>query len=145
MNKAFKIIIIACTLIIVLSISSSLIYYYGFFRPGIEKSEIRLQEKKFELEKENQRAEEEEKNIKQQGLAKCLDDAYKEYSRRLLANYQVYADLWDAECKRLNLPANSPLPNDSAERIRKELDDGYERITKDYESKKNDCFKLWQD
>jgi len=132
-------------IIAIVAIAGSLLYYYVFFRTGIEKAEVRLQEQNLELEKIKQSAEEEEKNIRQQGLVKCLDNADKEYSRRLLENYQAYSDSWNAECKRLNLPVNSSLPKESAERIEKELDDGYERITKDYESKKNDCFKFWQD
>ncbi|MFZ3105854.1 MAG: hypothetical protein WA105_00555, partial [Candidatus Hydromicrobium sp.] len=66
-----------------------------------------MQEQKLELEKVKQNAEELEKNIKQQGLAKCLDEAYQIYTKDLDNNYKAYSESWNAECKRLNLPAES--------------------------------------
>ena len=76
-------------------------------------------------------------------LAKCLDENEKAYSDQLLANYKAYTNAWNAECKRLNLPAGSPLPKNSSDRLQKQLDDGYARITATYESKKNDCYKFF--
>jgi len=72
MNKIFKIIIIICALVLVLSISGSLIYYYVFFRPGIEKAEIRLQEQKAT-----------EEALRKENLEKCLKETEDWYTEAL--------------------------------------------------------------
>ena len=156
MNKIFKIIIVACILIFVLSVSGSLIYYFGFFRPEIEKAEIRLQEQNLEFEKEKQRAEEQqqkqeklqkaiEESIRQEGLADCLDFAYQDYKKRWDEAYTQYLENWNFQCKRLGLQPNSPLPNNIVEDLDKEYNDTLEKVSIDYENAKNTCFKLWQD
>jgi len=167
MNKIFKVIIIACILIFILSISGSLIYYFGFFRPGIEKAEIKLQEQKFQQEKDIQTQDSLDKALKESALSGCLDQAYKDYSNafdnaknNLLKSFQMinnsYDENWDAECAKLNLPPGSPLPIHIADKLTKEQDDltekaiessdkAFAQIEKNYENVKADCFKLWQD
>ena len=57
-------------MVAIVAIAGSLVYYYVFFRPGIEKAEIRLQEQKAI-----------EEVIRKENLEKCLketEDWYKE-------------------------------------------------------------------
>ena len=136
MNKAFKIIIIACTLIIVLSISSSLIYYYGFFKPKNEtakwEAELELEKRELEWEKEKIKREEliksfeeiekrEKEKSKEQALLECLDSAYKTYIKQ-----------WNKECELLGLEPGSPLPYDKAEY----LDEFHKNL-------EENCFKIY--
>lgn len=51
MSKVLKIVLMVCVIVLVLAVSGSMVYYFGFFRPEIEKAVIRLQEQKLELEK----------------------------------------------------------------------------------------------
>ena len=157
MKKALMII----AMVAIVAIAGSLIYYFIFFRTEKERSEVKIQEQKLELEKQNlqqkkdiQTQESLDKALKEKkatedsiamktSLAKCLDENEKAYSSQLLANYEVYSNAWNAECKRLNLPAGSPLPKNISDGLQKQLDDGYARITATYESKKSNCYKFF--
>jgi len=145
MSKAFKIVLMVCAIVLVLAVAGSLIYYYVFFRPGIERAEIGLQEEELELEKIKQSAEEEEKNIKQRGLAKCLDGAYQEYDRRMDEVYKTYVEAWNDECERLGLKPDSVLPGKTADGLDEKYQREVDRTDKAYEDDKDDCYKLWQD
>jgi len=64
MNKAFKIVLMVCAVVLVLAVSGSMIYYFVIFRPGIERAEIRLQEQKAT-----------EEVVRKENLEKCLKEA----------------------------------------------------------------------
>ena len=64
MNKALKIVLMVCAIVLVLAISGSVIYYYVFFRTGIEKEEIRIQEQKSA-----------EESLRKNNLERCLKEA----------------------------------------------------------------------
>ena len=49
MKKVLMIIIMLC----IIAITSSIIYYFVYFRPKIDKAEIRLQEENLQVEKKN--------------------------------------------------------------------------------------------
>jgi len=142
-------------IVAIVAIAGSMIYYFVFFRTGIEKAEIRLQEQKFELEKQQKRDEEikteqekQEKEIQEslnkEFLAKCLDDAYQIYTNNTDNAYKVYIENWNAECKRLGRAPDSLLPKDIAEELDEDYNSEVERIDKLYENAKADCFKFWQ-
>lgn len=172
-----KIALMIVAIVVMVAIAGSLIYYYVFFRPGIEKAEIRLQEQKFQQEKEIQTQESLDKALKEKdatlesiakdsALSSCLDQAYKNYisawddaKSNMLKGFQMINDIynksWDAECAKRGLAPGSPLPSSIADKLNKELDDqtaevskGFdnqiERIEKNYENAKNDCYKLHQ-
>jgi len=156
MNKIFKIIIISCILIFVLSVSGSLIYYYVFFRPEIEKAEIRLQEEKQRVEEQQKKNEEikieqekQEKEIKEvlnkEYLAKCLDEAYQNYAKDLDDVFKTYIENWNAECKRLGLAPDSALPNKLAESLNESYKTEVGRMDIAYENAKKDCYNFWSD
>jgi flagellar basal body-associated protein FliL len=66
----FKKALMIIAIVAIVAITGSLIYYFVFFRPGIEKAEIRLQEQKAA-----------EEVIRKENLEKCLketEDWYKE-------------------------------------------------------------------
>lgn len=141
MKKALMIVAI----VTLVAIAGSMIYYFVFFKPGIAKAEIRLQEQKFQQEKDIQTQDSLDKALKEKqatvnsiakesALSSCLDQAYKDYSSafdkaksNLLESFKMINDLysknWDTECAKLNLSPGSPLPTYIADRLKKELDD----------------------
>jgi len=151
MKKALMIIAI----IAIAAIAGSLIYYFVFFRSGIEKAEIKLQEQRLELEKGKQRADEirieEDKEYKEQQelnnkaeLVEKLDNLDKWYNEALETIIETYHEDWDLNCKKLGLSPRSPLPGD----IAKELDDRYQKsievLNKRYQDLKDNIYKLYE-
>ena len=151
MKKALMIIAIVA----IIAITGSLIYYFVFFRPEKERSEIVLQEQKLELEKEKQRADEirieKDKEYKAQQdlnkkaeLAEKLDDLDKWYNEALEAIYETYLEDWDINCKKLGLLSGSELPGD----IGTALDDRYQKsievLNKRYQDLKDNIYKLYE-
>ena len=65
-------------IVAIIVISGSLIYYFGFFRPGIERAGIRLQEQKATEEATNEA-------LRKENLEKCLKEARTTYLEMLLA------------------------------------------------------------
>jgi flagellar basal body-associated protein FliL len=70
MKKALMIIAIVA----IVAIAGSMIYYYVFFRTGIEKAEIRIQEQKLELEKNEIDKKNAEEALRKENLEKCLKE-----------------------------------------------------------------------
>ena len=60
MKKALMII----AMVAIVAIAGSMIYYFVFFRPGVTRAEIRLQEENLKYEKEQKALE--QKNIEQE-------------------------------------------------------------------------------
>lgn len=65
-------------IVAMLAIAGSFIYYYVFFRPEIEKAEIRLQEQKAT-----------EEAIRKENLEKCLKEAEDWYTEAIYSISQV--------------------------------------------------------
>ncbi len=128
MSKAFKIVLMVCAIVLVLAVSGSMIYYYVFFRPGIE------------------RAEQQSEIANKKALTDCLAQAEAEHQRNLTEEYERYIQNWDIAIetqKRLdNTKKDDTLPPDIGERIDNIYQDGIERADKQYENTKADCFKL---
>lgn len=157
MKKALMIIAI----IAIVAIAGSMIYYFVFFRTGIAKAEIGLQEQKLELEKEKQRATEisiekdkedkaqQEANKEQQelnkkaNLAEDLAELEKWHDDKLNQAYESFRAIWNKECERLGLKPESPLPNSTGELLKKDFYQIVEIIKENYQSKKDDIYKLY--
>jgi hypothetical protein len=86
-----------------------------------------------------------ESTARVEALAKCLDEAQRNYKKDLDKAGMAYKEAWYNECLRLWLPPDSPLPNDIAKRLTDNYKAEVERMDKAYENRKNDCFKFWQD
>jgi len=141
-------------IIAMITIAGSMIYYFIFFKPGQQKSEIRLQEQKLELEKEKQRADEirieKDKEYKEQQelnkkaeLAEQLVDLTNWYNEAMEKAYENYKKSWNEYCKDRGLAPDSLLPidiaNDLGEYYQKELD----HIDKLYQNSKDEIYKLY--
>ncbi len=113
MNKAFKIVLMVCAIVLVLAISGSMIYYFAFFIPGNEKAkwEAELEFEKEKLRKEEEQREEEElketlKELeRERKLQNCLDGAY-----------DNYGDAWDSQVERLDTE-DDYLPGVTADKL----------------------------
>lgn len=120
MNKVFKIVLMVCAVVLVLAVSGSLIYYFGFFKPNNERAEweaeIKVKEEQLAFEKEKLRKEEEKreeeelkKYLKEKqreiDLQNCLDGAYEDYDK-----------MWAEAVKRLDSKGDA-LPLDLADSL----------------------------
>ncbi|GAH06685.1 unnamed protein product, partial [marine sediment metagenome] len=134
MKKTLMIIAIVAIVVI----AGSLLYYYVFFRPGIEKAEIRLQEEKqsaeeLRIENEKKNKEQEELN-KKVALSEALVKLAGWYDDDLDSAYKTYVEEWNAECKRLGKAPDSPLPGDLADKLGERYDQAVKRIDELYQS-----------
>lgn len=150
MKKTLMIIAI----IAIIAITGSLIYYFVFFKPSQQKSEISLQEQKLELEKEKQRADEikieKDKEYKEQQelnnkaeLAEKLGYLEKWRSEGLQKAYKNYKENWYNECINRGLAPDSPLPMDIANRLEDIYRKDINHINKLYQDLKDDIYKLY--
>ena len=113
----------------VLLIAGSITYYYVFYLPGNAKA---MQDKATE-----------ESITEKNALNNCLLMASIVHDQALKTAWENYNEAWKGECKRLNLTENSALPNIIADRLNQRHKDEIDRADKQYESAKNDCYKLY--
>ena len=73
MNKIFKIVLMVCAIVAIIAIAGSVIYYFVFFKPEIEKAEIKLQVQKLELEKNEIDKKNTEETLRKENLENCLE------------------------------------------------------------------------
>jgi len=124
MNKAFKIVLMVCAIVLVLAVSGSMIYYFAFAKPANERAELEWEKEK--LEKEQTEKEEEERK-----------EAYKELEREInLQNcldgaYENYIDAWDEQVKRLD-SKDGFLPGVTAD-----------KLNESHEKAREECFKRY--
>ena len=125
MSKIFKIVLMVCVVMVALAVSGSMIYYFAFAKPGIERAELEWEKEKQNKEdiKERMEKREEEKAeaLRELELSRCLDDAYDTYNKQ-----------WNEKCKELGEPDDCALPFDTAELFNKYHDNAKEQ-----------CFKLY--
>lgn len=76
MKKALMII----AMVAILAIAGSMIYYFVFFKPGIAKAEVLLQEQKFESDKKEIEKKATEEATRKANLEKCLQETEDWYS-----------------------------------------------------------------
>ena len=133
MKKALMIIAIVA----IVAIAGSMLYYFVFFRAGIEKAEIRLQEEKQsseELRIENKKA----------ALTAALAVAEIWYNDSVDQAYKDYKDQWNKECELLGLKPDSSLPSATADWLNEYYDKAVERIDEQYQRKKDDIYKIYE-
>lgn len=70
-------------MIAIVAIAGSMIYYFVFFRTGIEKDEILLQEQRIELEQKEKEKIATDEALRKENLDKCLQDAEDWYGKAL--------------------------------------------------------------
>jgi len=155
MKKALMIIAIVA----IVAIAGSMIYYYVFFRTGIAKAEIRLQEENLKFEKEKQLSEElrieNEKKTKEQeelnkkaALFEALADLGKWHNDSLDKAYKDYSAQWKKACEDLGWkfisPSESWLPKATAETLNENYNQAIKRIDEQYQSQKDDIYKLYE-
>ena len=148
MKKALMIIAIVA----IVAITGSLIYYLVFFRPGIEKAEIRLQEEKQASEKlriETEKKDKEQKEIdKKTGLVNALAYLEKWHNDSLDQAYKDYSAQWKKACEDLGMkfttPPESLLPKATADMLNEYYDKAVERIDESYQSQKDDIYNLYE-
>lgn len=143
MSKVFKIVLMACAIVLILAISGSMIYYFVFFRPEKERAEIRLQEEELEFEKEKQRAEEQEELDSKEELAEQLTELNNWYNESLEEAYENFRENWYNECVSRGLQPDSPLPQDIAEILEERYMKEIEIIKERYEGAKDEIYRLY--
>ena len=103
-------------IVAIVLIAGALVYYFVFFKPGIERDVIKLQEQKLELEQK-------EKQEKKAKCEECLKEAKK--------NYEARQDRWyDLN----NKPKDSGMPKEA-----------FELMWKTYQDEINNCYKQYGD
>jgi flagellar basal body-associated protein FliL len=137
MKKALMIVAIVA----IVAIAGSMIYYFVFFRTGIAKEEIRLQEQKLQQEQEKEKKATVDSIANKHALNDCLKQAELIHNLAVGAAWENYQKSWDTEVKRLN-SKDDTLPNNLADDLNKDRIDAISRADTQYESSKNDCFKL---
>ena len=151
MKKALMII----AMVAIVAIAGSMIYYFVFFRPGVTRAEIRLQEENLKYEKEQKALEqkniEQEKKDKEQAeinqKTKLLDALIaldKWHQDSLNQAYKDYRIQWDNECTRLGKKPESPLPTATADTFNEYYNQAIKRIDESYQSQKDDIYKLYE-
>ena len=151
----------------IVAIAGSMFYYFVFFKPGIAKAEIGLQEEKFEFEKEQKAVEqikiEQEKKDKEQAeinkkinLSNALAELDKWYNDSTNKAYEVYKEAWYNQCIRLRISFASlsedqiaegqlpALPADIADKLGKDLKDALKMIDYRYQMQKDSIYKLYE-
>lgn len=142
-----------------IAIAGSMIYYFVFFRPEIAKAEIRLQEEKqaadelrIESEVESKKQEELDKKAalgqevldKKVKLVEALAEAEKWYNDSIAQANEAYYAQWNIECERLGRKPNSALPVDIVTILDDRHNKTINQIEKQYQSKKDDIYKLYE-
>ena len=151
MKKALMIIAIVA----IIAVTGSMTYYFIFFRPEKERAEIKLQEEKFEFEKEQKATEqikieqkEKEAIDKKTSLVNALASLEEWYNDSLNQAYKSYSAQWEKACKDLGLkfisPPESWLPNIIAETLTEDYNQTIKRIQSQNESYKEDIYKLYE-
>ena len=112
MKKALMIIAIVA----IVAIAGSMVYYFVFFKPGIAKAEIRLQEEKFEFDKKEIGKKSEEETLRKENLERCLKEADDWYVEIIIA------------AKKDNITLDSK---------------GYDYLNKMLQDKKDDCYRRY--
>lgn len=112
MKKALMIV----AMIAIIAIAGSMIYYFVFFKPGIAKAEIKLQEQKFELDKKEIEKKAAEEATRKVNLEKCLKEADDWYGEMLIT------------IKKENLALDKEV---------------YDFLNKTLQEKKDDCYKRY--
>ena len=101
-------------IVAIVLIAGAMIYYFVFFKPGIERDAIRLQEQKLELEQKD-------KQENKAKLEECLKEAEKNYKDRQNRWYDLN-----------NKPRGSGMPKDAFELIWKTYQDEIDNCHKKY-------------
>ena len=124
MNKAFRIVLTVCAIVLVLAISGSMIYYFAFAKPGNERAELEWEKEKQNKEdiKERMEKREAEEAETQRAILLniCLDEAY-----------DNYIEAWDEQAERLD-SKDGYLPGVTAD-----------NLNEAHEKAKEHCFKLY--
>lgn len=154
LNKITKIVLMACAVVLVIAVSGSLIYYFGFFRPRNEqakweeqlaveeaegKAKLELEKEKLELEKEKQKYEVLKELTEER---KEAEEKYQEEQEKLQKElalyecldgaYEAYAKQWNEQCEKLGRPDECILPIATAD-----------WINEHHKNAKEQCFKLY--
>ena len=155
-----KIALMIVAIVVVVVIAGSLVYYYVFFRPGIEKAELKLQEQKFQQEQDRQTQESLDKALKEQeatqkqektqesiakkqALEDCLTTADTWINTALLKVWDTYTQAWNDECAKRGLPYGSSLPTSVANKLEQDRNDVLAQAQREYELRREDCYKKY--
>ena len=148
-------------IVVMIVIAGSMVYYFIFFRPGIEKAEVKLQEQKFQHEKDIQTQESLDKALKEEEAlketqeaiknikkAQALDDCLKEtqdwWNKASRDIQEAYLQAWNDECSKRGLPYGSNLPANIANKLEQERIDAFAQLEREFESRQQDCYNLYK-
>ena len=140
MKKALMIIAIVAIVVI----AGSLLYYFVFFKPGLQQKDLEFQKEKYQIEQKEKQDNKQEELNKKAGLINALAGLEKWHNDSLDQAYKDYRAQWDKECERLWLEPESALPNNTADTFNKYYDDARKRIDESYQSQKDDIYKLFE-
>jgi biotin-(acetyl-CoA carboxylase) ligase len=131
------------SIIAIILITGSLLYYYVFFRTVNDRAQIKLEERKLELEEQKEKSDKLQEEIQKQELLNILEELEKWRNSALDQAYKDYLDQWNKECISLGLNPDSRLPTENADRINKEYDQNVEQIYEQYQIQKEDYYKFY--
>jgi len=131
-------------IIAIVAIAGSLIYYFVFFKPGLQQKDLEFQKEKYQIEQKEKQDNKQEELNKKAGLINALAGLEKWHNESLDQAYKDYRAQWDKECERLGLEPESALPNNTADTFNKYYDDARKRIDESYQSQKDDIYKLFE-
>lgn len=144
MKKALMIIAIVAIVVI----AGSLLYYFVFFKPGLQQKDLEFQKEKYQIEQKEKQDNKQEELNKKIGLLNALADLEKWHNDSLDKAYKDYSDQWRKACEDLGLkfisPSESGLPKARAETLNENYNQEIKRIDESYQSRKDDIYKLFE-
>lgn len=143
-KKALMIIAI----IAIVAIAGSLIYYFVFFKPGLQQKDLEFQKEKYQIEQKEKQDNKQEELNKKTNLLNALADLDKWHSDSLDQAYKDYSAQWKKACEDLGgeftSPSESPLPKATVETLNEYYNQAIKRIDESYQSQKDDIYKLFE-
>ncbi len=171
MDKALKIVLMVCAIVLVLAIAGSMIYYFASFKPNNERAEweaeIKVKEEQLAFEKEKLRKEEEqaeeqaeeekkqelieeilkrqEEADQEEALANCLSAKWESYNEKRKEAFKEYQNAWDFQCKQLGRSPGCSLPVSAADMVDEKFEEDLKYIDEVYEKEVDACYRHYSD
>jgi len=132
MKKALLIV----SMVAIVAIAGSMIYYFVFFKTEQAREQLRLEEVKIK----------QEQNAKTQNLLSRKAAITELDNWRAEADYFAYEEYkskWNFQCEQLNKPADSSLPKNIAKELESWLDKEKNIIAEEYKAKLDAIIKQY--
>ena len=135
-------------IIAMIAITGSLIYYFVFFKPGLQQKDLEFQKEKYQIEQKEKQDNKQEELNKKVVLFEALVDLEKWHNDSLDQAYKDYSAQWKKACEDLGRefisPSESWLPKATAETLNENYNKAIKRIDEQYQAEIEKTFKLYE-